>query len=161
MSPFESTVDCASRFNQIPLALPHQYFFVMGVRSSQLRMLWGVYGVLQGAWSVDEHFRTAPLRSNLPVILGLLSVWNVSFLGHSARAILPYAQALSKLPSHIQQVSLLSPNQSLLPVLASVWANSLPKRCSWFRNYFLFENPSICMNFVCDEKIEWENFIFI
>ena len=59
---------------------------------------------LAGANDVDEHFRTAPLEENIPVLLGLSSVWNVSFLGYPARAILPYTQALSKLAPHIQQV---------------------------------------------------------
>ena len=53
---------------------------------------------------MDEHFHHAPFESNIPVLLGLLSVWNVSFLGYPARAILPYCQALSKLAPHIQQV---------------------------------------------------------
>ena len=57
-----------------------------------------------GANDIDEHFRTAPFESNLPVTMGLLGIWNVSFLHHSTRAILPYAQALAKLAPHIQQV---------------------------------------------------------
>ena len=57
-----------------------------------------------GAHDIDEHFRTAPFESNLPVLMGLLGVWNISFLGYPCRAILPYAQALSKLAPHIQQV---------------------------------------------------------
>jgi glucose-6-phosphate isomerase len=61
---------------------------------------------LAGANDIDEHFRTAPFERNLPVILGLTSVWNVSFLDCPARAILPYAQALAKLAPHIQQVSM-------------------------------------------------------
>eukprot|EP00238_Polyblepharides_amylifera_P014132 CAMPEP_0196580188 /NCGR_PEP_ID=MMETSP1081-20130531/27665_1 /TAXON_ID=36882 /ORGANISM="Pyramimonas amylifera, Strain CCMP720" /LENGTH=600 /DNA_ID=CAMNT_0041899995 /DNA_START=227 /DNA_END=2029 /DNA_ORIENTATION=+ len=61
---------------------------------------------LAGAWDIDNHFRSAPLRENLPVMLGLLSVWNVSFMGFGQRAILPYTQALSKLAPHIQQVSM-------------------------------------------------------
>eukprot|EP00897_Mesotaenium_endlicherianum_P002557 jgi/Mesen1/2329/ME000155S01433 len=61
---------------------------------------------LQGAWSIDEHYHTTPFESNLPVLLGLLSVWNVSFLGCPARAILPYCQALAKLAPHIQQLSM-------------------------------------------------------
>mmetsp|Transcript_4172 Transcript_4172/g.9691 ORF Transcript_4172/g.9691 Transcript_4172/m.9691 type:complete len:662 (+) Transcript_4172:57-2042(+) len=61
---------------------------------------------LLGANSIDDHFRNMPLENNLPVLLGLMSVWNVSFLGYSARAILPYCQALSKLAPHIQQVSM-------------------------------------------------------
>lgn len=61
---------------------------------------------LMGANDIDEHFVTTPFEGNLPVLLGLLSVWNVSFLGYPARAILPYCQALSKLAPHIQQVSM-------------------------------------------------------
>ncbi|KAK4342504.1 hypothetical protein RND71_038320 [Anisodus tanguticus] len=61
---------------------------------------------LKGASSVDRHFYSAPFEKNIPVILGLLSVWNVSFLGYPARAILPYSQALEKLAPHIQQVSM-------------------------------------------------------
>lgn len=65
-----------------------------------------VHEFLKGAWSVDEHFKTAPFESNLPVLLGLLSVWNVTFFGNPARAILPYCQALQKLAPHIQQLSM-------------------------------------------------------
>ncbi len=61
---------------------------------------------LAGAHDMDEHFRTAPFERNLPVLLGLTSVWNVSFLGCPARAILPYTQALAKLAPHIQQVAM-------------------------------------------------------
>ncbi|XP_004291883.1 PREDICTED: glucose-6-phosphate isomerase, cytosolic [Fragaria vesca subsp. vesca] len=61
---------------------------------------------LKGASSIDQHFHSAPLEKNIPVLLGLLSVWNVSFLGYPARAILPYSQALEKLAPHIQQVSM-------------------------------------------------------
>ena len=53
---------------------------------------------------MDKHFRDAPFEQNIPVQLGLASIWNVSFLGYGARAILPYTQALSKLAPHIQQV---------------------------------------------------------
>lgn len=59
---------------------------------------------LKGAHSIDKNFTTASWENNLPVLLGLLGVWNASFLGFSARALLPYAQALSKLPAHVQQV---------------------------------------------------------
>ncbi|CAN1323481.1 Glucose-6-phosphate isomerase, cytosolic [Linum perenne] len=61
---------------------------------------------LKGAWSIDQHFSSAPFEKNLPVLLGLLSTWNVSFLGYPARAILPYSQALEKFAPHIQQVSM-------------------------------------------------------
>ncbi|XP_030545425.1 glucose-6-phosphate isomerase, cytosolic [Rhodamnia argentea] len=61
---------------------------------------------LKGAQSIDQHFYSAPFDKNIPVLLGLLSVWNVSFLGYPARAILPYSQALEKFAPHIQQVSM-------------------------------------------------------
>lgn len=50
---------------------------------------------LSGANNIDDHFRNMPLDQNLPVLMGLLSVWNVSFLGYPARAILPYCQVSS------------------------------------------------------------------
>ncbi len=61
---------------------------------------------LAGFHAMDEHFATAPFEENVPVTLGLLSVWNVSFLDCPARAILPYTQALAKLAPHIQQVAM-------------------------------------------------------
>ena len=61
---------------------------------------------LAGAHKMDEHFRKAPLRKNLPVILGLLGVWNSTFLGYRSRALLPYCQALNKFAPHIQQVDM-------------------------------------------------------
>ncbi|KAB1220580.1 Glucose-6-phosphate isomerase, cytosolic 2 [Morella rubra] len=65
---------------------------------------------LQGASSIDQHFYSAPYEKNIPVLLGLLSVWNVSFHGYPARAILPYSQALEKFAPHIQQAC--APKQS-------------------------------------------------
>lgn len=61
---------------------------------------------LAGAHDMDNHLLEAPLRSNLPVIMGLLGVWNSSFLGHSSRALLPYSQALLRFSAHIQQVDM-------------------------------------------------------
>ncbi|CAI5724104.1 unnamed protein product [Peronospora destructor] len=61
---------------------------------------------LAGAHAMDKHLLEAPLRSNLPVLMGLLGVWNSSFLGHSSRALLPYSQALQRFAAHIQQVDM-------------------------------------------------------
>lgn len=58
---------------------------------------------LRGMHDVDAHFASAPLESNLPALLGLLNVWNATFLGHATCAILPYQQALAKFAPHIQQ----------------------------------------------------------
>ncbi|KAI7835527.1 hypothetical protein COHA_010573 [Chlorella ohadii] len=61
---------------------------------------------LQGMRAMDDHFRSAPLQDNLPALLGLLNVWNSTFLGHSTTAILPYQQALQHFAPHIQQLSM-------------------------------------------------------
>jgi len=68
---------------------------------------WGVVeAFLAGARSMDAHFTSAPMTENLPVLMGLLGVWNATFLGHPSRALLPYSQALLRFPAHIQQVSM-------------------------------------------------------
>jgi glucose-6-phosphate isomerase len=61
---------------------------------------------LDGARSIDRHFMTAPMHRNIPVLMGLLGVWNMSFLGYKCRTIIPYAEALMKFPAHIQQVDM-------------------------------------------------------
>ncbi|KAM3577896.1 hypothetical protein VYU27_000001 [Nannochloropsis oceanica] len=61
---------------------------------------------LAGARSMDRHFLTAPFERNLPVLMGLLGVWNMSFLGYKCRTIIPYAEAMMKFPAHIQQVDM-------------------------------------------------------
>ncbi|MCC7170989.1 MAG: glucose-6-phosphate isomerase [Planctomycetes bacterium] len=61
---------------------------------------------LAGAHAIDRHFATAPLRKNLPVLLGMFGVWNSTFLGHATRALLPYCQALHRFAAHIQQVDM-------------------------------------------------------
>ncbi|MGS0497169.1 glucose-6-phosphate isomerase [Pseudoalteromonas sp. S1727] len=59
--------------------------------------------VLDGAFEVDEHFKTAEFQENIPLLMALLSVWNTSFLGFDSQAILPYDQALHMLPAYLQQ----------------------------------------------------------
>ncbi|GEK08366.1 glucose-6-phosphate isomerase [Pseudoalteromonas peptidolytica] len=59
--------------------------------------------VLEGAFEVDEHFKSASNQDNIPLLMALLSVWNTSFLGYQAQAILPYDQALHMLPAYLQQ----------------------------------------------------------
>jgi glucose-6-phosphate isomerase len=61
---------------------------------------------LDGCHDMDEHYFKAPLRDNLPVILALLGVWNSTFLGHSTCAILPYSDALTRFPAHVQQIDM-------------------------------------------------------
>ncbi|MBE0456618.1 glucose-6-phosphate isomerase [Pseudoalteromonas prydzensis] len=59
--------------------------------------------ILEGAFEVDEHFKTAEYQQNIPLLMALLSVWNTSFLGFDSQAILPYDQALHMLPAYLQQ----------------------------------------------------------
>jgi len=61
---------------------------------------------LEGARMMDNHFIEAPQRDNLPILLGLLGVWNSSFLGYNTRALIPYSEALCRLPAHIQQLDM-------------------------------------------------------
>ncbi|MGE3276689.1 MAG: glucose-6-phosphate isomerase [Vicinamibacterales bacterium] len=62
--------------------------------------------LLDGAFQVDEHFRTEPLERNLPMILGLLGVWYTDFLGAESHAVLPYDQYLRRLPAFLQQLDM-------------------------------------------------------
>jgi glucose-6-phosphate isomerase len=59
--------------------------------------------LLTGAYKVDEHFRTAPLASNIPVIMGLLGIWYNNFWGAESQAILPYEQYLNYFADYMQQ----------------------------------------------------------
>ncbi|NRP17636.1 Glucose-6-phosphate isomerase [Ensifer adhaerens] len=61
---------------------------------------------LDGGHAIDEHFRTAPIRENLPMLLGLLGFYNRNVLGYPSRAILPYDQRLSRFPAYLQQLDM-------------------------------------------------------
>jgi len=61
---------------------------------------------LHGFHVIDEHFRTAPLDRNLPVLLGLLGVWYGNFAGHATQAVLPYAEELGRFPAYLQQLDM-------------------------------------------------------
>ena len=62
--------------------------------------------MLAGFHEMDEHFRSAPLGENLPVLLGLISLWNNDFLGFSTLAVLPYEQYLKRFPAYLQQLTM-------------------------------------------------------
>ncbi|MCI0598815.1 MAG: glucose-6-phosphate isomerase [Beijerinckiaceae bacterium] len=62
--------------------------------------------LLSGFRAMDEHFRTAPLAQNLPVLLGLLTVWYNNFFGAQTVAILPYSAALARFPAYLQQLQM-------------------------------------------------------
>ena len=62
--------------------------------------------LLGGFHRMDEHFRTAPFAENMPVLLGLLSLWNNNFLGAHTVAVLPYEQYLKRFPAYLQQLTM-------------------------------------------------------
>ncbi|HEY5060020.1 MAG TPA: glucose-6-phosphate isomerase, partial [Gemmatimonadaceae bacterium] len=62
--------------------------------------------MLAGFHDMDAHFRDTPLERNLPVLLGLLAVWNNDFLGAATVAVLPYAQYLKRFPAYLQQLTM-------------------------------------------------------
>ena len=62
--------------------------------------------LLAGAHAMDEHFRTAPLEDNIPVILALLGIWYINFFDAHTHAVLPYDQYLRRLPAYLQQLDM-------------------------------------------------------
>jgi glucose-6-phosphate isomerase len=69
--------------------------------------------LLSGAHKVDEHFRTAPLEENIPVIMGLLGIWYNNFFGAETHAILPYDQYMYRFPAYFQQGDMESNGKSV------------------------------------------------
>ncbi|MDJ0877243.1 MAG: glucose-6-phosphate isomerase [Halieaceae bacterium] len=69
--------------------------------------------LLAGADAMDQHFRTAQARDNMPLWLSLLEVWYVNFMGAAAHAVIPYQQQLAKLPAFLQQLSMESNGKSV------------------------------------------------
>jgi len=68
---------------------------------------------LEGASDIDKHFTTAPFEKNLPVLMGLLGVWNRTFLNLPTLAVLPYDQRLARLPAYLQQLEMESNGKSV------------------------------------------------
>lgn len=62
--------------------------------------------LLRGAHAMDEHFRSAPLAENLPVMLALVGIWNRNILNIGSHAVLPYDQRLARLPAYLQQADM-------------------------------------------------------
>ena len=98
-----------------------------------LKLGWDRFAeLLAGAASVDHHFRTTPLERNLPVVLGLLSFWNATRLKHPERVVVPYSQALARLPAYLQQLVLESNGKRVArdggaiagPTTAALWGET-------------------------------------
>ena len=66
----------------------------------------GFRDLLAGARDMDEHFLAAPFEHNLPVMMGLIGLWNIDFLGADSLAVLPYSSGLAELPDYLQQLEM-------------------------------------------------------
>jgi glucose-6-phosphate isomerase len=71
------------------------------------------YEMLDGFHQMDEHYRTAPLDRNLPVIMGMLSIWYTNFFDSHAIAVLPYENYLKRFPAYLQQLTMESNGKSV------------------------------------------------
>jgi len=69
--------------------------------------------MLEGGYEMDEHFRTAPFENNLPVLMGLIGIWNRNFLNLDSLAVLPYDQRLHRFPAYLQQLEMESNGKSV------------------------------------------------
>jgi glucose-6-phosphate isomerase len=69
--------------------------------------------MLEGGHEMDQHFRTTAFENNLPVLMGLLGVWNRNFLGLDSLAVLPYDQRLHRFPAYLQQLEMESNGKSV------------------------------------------------
>ncbi len=69
--------------------------------------------MLEGAHAMDQHFKTADFKNNMPVILGLLGAWYTGYMGAESYAVLPYDQYLSRLPAYLQQLDMESNGKSI------------------------------------------------
>jgi glucose-6-phosphate isomerase len=69
--------------------------------------------LLAGFHAIDEHFRTVPFERNLPVLLGLLTVWYSDFFDAQTQAVLPYDQYLKRFPAYLQQLTMESNGKSV------------------------------------------------
>ncbi|MBK9160268.1 MAG: glucose-6-phosphate isomerase [Nitrosomonadales bacterium] len=66
----------------------------------------GFEELLGGAYAMDEHFRSAPLKQNIPVLMGMLGIWYGNFFGAGSNAVLPYDQYLHRFPAYLQQLDM-------------------------------------------------------
>ncbi|HUW29750.1 MAG TPA: glucose-6-phosphate isomerase [Sulfuriferula sp.] len=72
-----------------------------------------VEALLDGAFTMDQHFRTAPLAQNMPVIMGLLGIWYNNFWDAHSHVVLPYDQYLARFPAYLQQLDMESNGKSV------------------------------------------------
>ena len=84
----------------------------------------GFADMLSGFHAMDEHFATAPLAANMPVLQGLLNVWYNNFFGSQTHAVLPYNQRLARFPAYLQQLTMESNGKSVRRDGSPVWGQT-------------------------------------
>jgi glucose-6-phosphate isomerase len=92
----------------------------------------GFESFLAGAREIDEHFRAAPWRANLPALAGLLAIWNIDLLALPTLAVLPYDTRLARLPAYLQQLHMesngkhvrLDGTPTTVPTGAVIWGEA-------------------------------------
>ncbi|MGF1649493.1 MAG: glucose-6-phosphate isomerase [Hyphomicrobiaceae bacterium] len=82
--------------------------------------------LLAGARAMDDHFRTAPLDQNVPVLLALVGVWNRNVEGHETLAVIPYDQRLQRFPAYLQQLEMESNGKRVMASGARVEGHTAP-----------------------------------
>ncbi len=84
----------------------------------------GFADMLAGFHTIDEHFVSAPLESNMPVIQGMLNVWYNDLFGAETHAVLPYSQRLARFPAYLQQLTMESNGKSVRRDGSPVWGQT-------------------------------------
>ena len=86
----------------------------------------GFRAFLRGAAQIDDHFRTAPWRENLPVLLALTGIWNRNALGPASECVVPYHDYLAELPAFLQQLEMESLGKQVTPEGTRVAQRTVP-----------------------------------
>jgi glucose-6-phosphate isomerase len=80
--------------------------------------------MLSGFHAMDEHFKSAPLETNMPAICGMLNVWYTNLFGAETHAVLPYAERLARFPAYLQQLTMESNGKSVRRDGTPVWGQT-------------------------------------
>jgi glucose-6-phosphate isomerase len=118
---------------------------------------------LSGASGIDAHFLRSPLESNLPVVMGLLGVWNRTFLQLPTLAVLPYDQRLARLPAYLQQLEMESNGKSVslagervdFPTAPVVWGEPGSNAQHSFFQMLHQGTPTAALDFIAPLRGSW------
>jgi len=118
---------------------------------------------LGGASAIDRHFLDAPFEANLPVLMGLLGVWNRTFLGLPTLAVLPYDQRLARLPAYLQQLEMESNGKSVslageavdFATAPVVWGEPASNAQHSFFQMLHQGTPTAALDFIAPLKGSW------